>query len=311
MELEKPNFEAGLRHINRWLRPGSIEKNIANFRRLRSEGAGKESGPLLILISTFKARALFAWFHDHNLTAAKSNAYIAARLRVLYAQTFPSRVGGATSSYLFYPLLSDCNDLIHWEKQYFVPLFNSDDGHYMFLDPKTFDFQSLQFRLAMAGEWDILGERAEIFLSQDVEDQSKFNADNQLYLALAKNDSETVSSAMQLLLSPRLMKARNNEQQWGQEARLVSAWSFMLAKLARLHGFGFEVNKDFVPPEWIPESPLAVYDDELELLRESQIYDAFRVNSSLCVNNAALLSPRPPGEHPLTIRDAIEIVNIA
>ncbi|MBN8430067.1 hypothetical protein JF535_04280 [Microbulbifer salipaludis] len=307
--MKKSDFEAGLRHINRWLHPDSIEKNIANFRRLRSEGAGKESGPLLILISTFKARALFAWFHDHNLTTAKLNAYIAARLRILYAQTFPSRVGGASSSYLFYPLLSDCNELIHWESQYFVPLFNSDDGHYFFLDPKTCDFQSLQFRLAMAGDWEILGERAEIFLSQDVEDQRRFRADNQLYLALAKNDSEGVSCAMQSLLSPKLMKARNNEQQWGQEARLVSAWGFMFAKLARIHGFSFDVDKDSVPIEWIPESPLAAYDDTLEPLKESEIYDAFRVDASPSVNNVSLLSPRPPEENSLTIRDVIEIVD--
>ncbi|GAA5526169.1 hypothetical protein Maes01_02764 [Microbulbifer aestuariivivens] len=303
--MKTPNLIDGLKHIETSLRPEKIDMCLESYTRLRKEGKGKEDSPLLFLHSLYSAKTLYSWFHDGDLQQAKKYAYIAGRLRVIYSRYNPLRVGDCADSYLFYPLLSDSRELIHWEKQYFVPLVGDNRKNPSYLNVNSYDFRSLQFRLALAGSWDLLVPRAEKFLGEPHRKFKSYTVENEFYLALASQDEEAMRNVFLTLTSPRYMQMRNREPQWGYEKRLVAAHSFMLIKLARIHGFDIAVDTPWIPNEWLLEKPLKNYIFPIDCLQEFNIFDKFDSRNS-CLD-LPKLTPRPLGEPPLTFAEAVRL----
>jgi hypothetical protein len=231
-------------------------------------GLGSPAGSTLTLRSHAMASAMRSWFVEHDLAATRQWMYVAAKLdRLYYRMTDDASGPGSKMLQLLAPLLSNDRGLIEWFARY--------DGAYnleRINNTKTHDFWAYQAIVALRGEWAQLERRCEQVLGGPPKSavEQKYIGDHQFYLALARGDAKEMQIAIRDLLTPKALSGRANDES-GYTKGLISTPAVIYSKIAWLHGFPVDIESHYVPREWLPTSPLKIYNDVYPFLTNDNV----------------------------------------
>ncbi|WP_460752104.1 hypothetical protein, partial [Marinomonas epiphytica] len=190
------------------------EKKLNEICKMIEEGAEHSPDLFWFLGSHLEAQAMSHWFHGGDLETFKNLCYNIFKLKYIGNHSPYNSFDTHTlrsESALF--ILSDYEPLIDWLGNRMAEIE---------LDPTKTDivkegaFTRLQDILAWQGRLDLLGGRAERFVSNPPTNGMKvFVIDQQFYLALAKGDLHGMEAAIKELVSPRKM---NHRKEWDSSA---------------------------------------------------------------------------------------------
>lgn len=258
------NVENGLAHVgSHW--EGHKNDELTYLSHI-SQNTGSPLGCMRLLESLASASTLLAWFSGHDLVHCKQWAYVSAKLRRIIYQKAPLTgiySPGVPFSDMFMPLLSDHPGLIRWYGEFEgIDLERAKKGG-------TWEFVTHQAKLALRGEWDLLGERSERWLSNVPERMKRFAPDNRFHLALAKHDIAGMESALAEIVTPKEVKWRNEHE--GFTGWFIVRQAVIYAKIAWRHGFQVQVDTPWIPKEWLPIEPLPAYEDPYPFMQAFDI----------------------------------------
>ncbi|MFE8073488.1 hypothetical protein QQM79_20735 [Marinobacteraceae bacterium S3BR75-40.1] len=309
--FEGPKVTESLDNIARAIRPTKMERFAAGYYQLLEENPGNLDAALRPLVGGYKKLALVDWFRDRDIEACKQHAFVAAKLLRMVCQVHPAEQSGANAHNLLYALLSDNNDMIHWECQYMVPLFQPGTATYWCENPSKNEYHGLQARLALQGEWDILRERCERFLAAPPNGRKLERFDHEFYLGLIDGDQPKMQAALDDLAQPKVLGHRNSPDAFGLESRIVSGWHVIYGKIAHRYGYQVCIDSPGVPNELLPIEPPDEYPEPYDFMTAFDLFTSFDENTRGSVPCIRELSPRPPGEPPLTYTEAKKKVDSA
>lgn len=231
------------------------------------EGRGSRQGCLYTLISVHTARAIAAWFGDHDLTAFKQDCYIASKLQYIREKE-ANELGWLREQNFFTVLMSDHAPLIE-----FYASFKPSDNFWIrrTSSPREHAFRHYQVTLALRGDWKELARRAQEQLDAQPTGHKRFMVDQRFYLALAHGDKAGMEDALAELTSPKMAKVRNDQLGFGYTHFFIGTHATMYAKIAWRAGYEIEVDTPYIPKEWLPIRPLEKYEDPYPFMRA---YDA-------------------------------------
>lgn len=89
--------------------------------------------------------------------------------------------------------------------------------------------------------------------------------DHEFYAALAAGDAERMIEALNLLVTAQEINRRKNLES-GYTDDLISTTPVIYAKIAWYHGYELRLDSPYVPAEWLPMTPLTVYEDHYDFL---------------------------------------------
>ena len=211
----------------------------------------------------YEARASIHLLKDANVIAFKQDAYVGAKLKILGTHEILGWVHGVNTSCFFLPIMSDSPDLIRLlikHKDYWK-------GKYERTDPYSFFLRNTL--LALAGDWDILKERSELFLNDPKKQKrdEKRIPDHEFYLGLCNQSIEEMETALNKLLEPKLAKkAVYDNNVWFDFYLQMQV--LMYAKIAAIHGFDLNIDSPIAPKELIEYKPLEKYEDPYDFMKE-------------------------------------------
>lgn len=238
--------------------PAELANAIAN-------NTGDTPACVLLLAMFSSWEAMLAWFDRQDLDAMRNWWYTSATLtKMRYEMTGLSKFEpGRKALELMAPLLSNCGQLIDW--------FANTDGNFDLKrveNPKTHDFWAYQAFIALRQDWPRLISRCEKVLADPPSNPhyKKLLLDHQFYLALARGDAKKMSELLQLLVEPKMLKARRNSES-GTTGDLISTPGIIFAKLAWRSGFEIDVHSPYIPSEWLPTEPLVSYEKYFSVIQ--------------------------------------------
>ena len=148
--------QARLEHVRSHIESPSALEGIQRRLGLLERKEGSFKGCLGNFSSDSGARAIYSWFGQHDLRAAKNWAYVSGKCNSIARQGDPEYKMNAYPPFIFDLLLADHPALINWAvAQDYV--YTNPRGQ----KPKTFDFHRLQTLLALKGDWTLLRERSQ------------------------------------------------------------------------------------------------------------------------------------------------------
>jgi len=174
----------------------------------------------------------------------------------------------------FYALLSDHEPVIRWMMQQppHSKLFKQ-----RMVNPNQNEYRYYQLTLALNGQWDELGSRADVFLQDIPAKMKKFAPDMRFYRALAQQDNAGMEDAQQdkagmedalaELTSPKVARVRNEVFELVVASKFVSPFACLYAKTASRYGFNLDIDTDLIPKAWQPHHPLPAYPDPYDFMR--------------------------------------------
>ncbi|MBJ7553947.1 Imm49 family immunity protein [Marinomonas spartinae] len=245
----------------------SPEELAEMCKKIESQADPEHSVTLISLLSSYlEAKAMSHWFHGGDLATFKNLCYNILKLKYISGQPPCNnpRAHSVIGDRLFY-LLSDHEPLISWFSQlmYDYKVNHSDSS----LANSSSNF-SLQLALALQGDIDLLGERAEYFVENPPKNWTKrFLVDNQFYLALAKGDEQGMEAAIKELVTPRRLNYRKDWDEGAFTQGLIGTSAIIYSKLAWRYGYEIIVDSPYLPKEWIPVKPLENYEDEFDFMK--------------------------------------------
>lgn len=248
------------KRIDGWEYVGQVPRQVALIDR----GEGSFTGCLSNLKMLHEEIADCAWFANQDLATFKLHSYVVAKLMYMIDKT-TGEEGVLHEGTWFYPLLSDHEPLIrywlsfHPESTFFKRRVTN---------PNQNEYRYYQLTLALRGQWDELGSRAEVFLQDMPAKMKKYAPDMRFYLALAQQDKVGMEAALAELTSPKVAKVRNEVFELVVASQFVSPFACLYAKTARRHGFDLGIDSVLIPREWLPVSPLATYSDPYDFMRK-------------------------------------------
>lgn len=275
-------------------------------------GTGDHEAIFLFFETEFAVKALreFAWNGD--AASAKRYAYLSALCGIRAPKLSHAFTKYAMGFRLLYPLLSGDKLVLHWHSQFQFPNLVGAPRHPYAMNPKHSEYHAVQIRLALARDWDTLVERSERFLQAPPKTRNSYVPDHRFYLALADGNVPAMEAQIGELLAPKLARSRSSESGWIVEGEVFPPWAVLLGKLA-FH-LGFALNIDH------PKFPLALMEEnegeyeipeEFSFLRDFDIFTPFKPNQDTGFSkDLSKLSPRRPGEPPLTFKDQCELMGI-
>jgi hypothetical protein len=303
----EPIITEGIKHLVGRNDQELLDLSVKGYYLLLQKEPSKVHGPLSNLHLEYKSRALLVWYRDKDLRQCKENAFVAAMVRRLIIQDKPAAEYNAQASGLLYPLLSDNEDMMHWHKQFMLPLFLTlPKKNPRGLDLDQYEYHDLQARLVLQGEWDLLIDRCEKRLATPPKKNKLYLIDYEFYLALARGDTVSMEESLSKLLSPKVARHRNREMCWGLEERLLSAWGFIFAKIAWRVGYQVQVDSPWLPQECLPVEPLDEYPLPYDFLKNFDLFKQFDDNPKSWCKNASNFSPRCPGEPSLNYQEILD-----
>ncbi|TBO27718.1 hypothetical protein EYS42_16570 [Aquabacterium lacunae] len=249
--------------INDWEYIGHLPRQVAMIDR----GEGSFDGCLSNLKRLHEDIANYAWFGNRDLATFKLQSYLSAKFLYMIAKA-TSEEGVMREAEYFYALLSDHEPVIRWMMQQspHSTLFKQ-----RMVNPTQNEYRYYQLTLALNGQWNDLGSRAEMFLQDVPAKMKKYAPDMRFYLALAQQDKAGMESALAELTSPKVAKVRNEVFELVVPSQFVSPFACLYAKAARRYGFELDVDTALIPKEWLPVSPLPAYLDPYEFMRSWSI----------------------------------------
>ena len=224
---------------------------------------GHVGGCLMILSDHAFGSALLSWFRRRDLASTRQWLYTASRLdQTRYRWTRDKDAPLGKAWHLVKPLVSNHPGLIRW--------FAECDDVYDLKrveDVRTWDYLGYQAPLALRGDWDRLAQRSQAAVDylRATKSKAKYLADQEFFLALARQDRPGMEAALERLTQPKLVQSRSNDEH-GLAENLISTAAVAYAKIAWLHGHEVEVNSPLVPAEWLPMEPLPRYEDAYAFL---------------------------------------------
>jgi len=231
---------------------------------LIEKGAGSFNGCVDNLSRLEAEIADYAWFAQQDLAAFKLHSYVVAKLMYISAKS-TGEEGVLHEAEWFYPLLSDYEPIIRWGMA-FRP--ESTFMKRRIANPNQNEYRYYQLKLALNGQWDELGSRADIFLKEIPSKMKKYAPDMRFYLALAQQSKAGMESALEELTSPKVAKVRNEVFELVVASEFISSFATLYAKTARRHGFVLDIDSMFIPNALLPVSPLSQYEDPYEFMRK-------------------------------------------
>ena len=243
-------------HLDGGFKLDQLVRNIEN-------GLGNPRACVMSLSRHAEASGFYAWFEKRDLTSMRQWFHTAAKLDRKWYQMEEDKQGfGSNILQLIKPLVSNDHSLIEWFAHY-------DQVYYLDRVEKqtTHDFWAYQAIVALRGEWPRLIERCEKVMRAPARAASEqmYLPDHEFYLALARRDVGTMTEALHKLVTPKMVKARNNDDS-GYAADLISTAAVIYTKIAWFHGYEVRVDSPYVPSEWLPMEPLQRYDDRYGFL---------------------------------------------
>lgn len=241
--------------------------------QLINSGTGSLSACLRALERHHSNLAGCAWFDDNNLKEFKQQCYIVAKL--IYIRLFSEKEHGYKDvNEIYYSLFSDHEKSVEW-------IANSVPRTALALqlteNSSKPEYLIYQMSLAIRGDWDNLGRRAEMFLENIPVKQRKFSADMKFYLALARGDNQMMSEAIGEIVIPKVLKARKEDFWINFPAQFISPLATLYAKIAARHGYILELDTPFIPNEWLPRNPLPEYVDPYSFMHEYHVGEAIPI----------------------------------
>ena len=202
---------------------------------------------------------------NSDVESFKHNAYLAAKLHILGAEEKNGWIWGVNTYCFFAPIMSDNVDLLNYlvkSKESYRPdvIYKSND---------TYSFFLRNTLLALAGDWDILKERSELFLNDPKKQKrdEKRIPDHEFYLGLCNQSIEEMETALNKLLEPKLAKkAVYDNNVWFDFYLQMQV--LMYAKIAAIHGFDLNIDSPIAPKELIEYKPLEKYEDPYDFMKE-------------------------------------------
>ncbi|KPW83827.1 Immunity protein 49 [Pseudomonas congelans] len=254
--MEKKHSEKAkirLDHIRCHLNEGYDVDQIVG---LIKSGSGDVRACVNSLSSHTFASAMWSWFENRDIQNFKKWLSISGQLRK-YSYGIKTDSSGALGKQvqLMAPLLSDDYSLVKWFSEEDDSAFNLSRAE----SPKHIDFFAYQVILAIRGEWDKLKERCEIFLSSPPVSLRKYVPDLEFYSALASGETDKMSKAIEVIVSPKFLSLRAGSEN-GYTDGLISTFAVIYSKIAWMHGFQVNIKSAYVSEEWLPVIPLESYD---------------------------------------------------
>ncbi|WP_273216388.1 Imm49 family immunity protein [Runella zeae] len=259
-----------------------MEKILLRVNELRGADFQEEKGAIELFDSdpdtmslrlTFinEMRALHSHFINHDLAATKQSFYLCGRLSEYRVTNFDNSLLNYALNLVFYTFLSDNPHLI---KRFTSWTYSKMD---IMLDIGFHGLGALMSNtMQLLVKRDLEGvERNLEKLKKIVEKKSGAWAvlDYQFYKALAEQDKRQAEQLLAEFVSPKNHKARNKH--FALVGELISVPAIGYAKLAWLLGMEVEVNSPYIPREWLPIRPLAVYDEYYDFLKQDKIKRGF------------------------------------
>ncbi|WP_395026504.1 Imm49 family immunity protein [Comamonas odontotermitis] len=266
IEKRKKRIDGWARTDNGWVQVETPPKAVT----LIEKGEGSLSGCLRNLKILHAEIADYVWFAEQDLSTFKLHSYVISRLMYIIAETDGSDfIHEAT---WFYPLLSDHEPMIrYWIDWMLHKTPDSKLCMQRVVNPNQNEYRYYQVTLALAGQWNTLGRKAEVFLQALPAKMKKYAPDMRFYLALAQKDKAGMENALDELTSPKVAKIRNQVFELPVAERFVSPFACVYAKVASRWGFALDVDTVLIPQEWLPVSPLPSYPDPYAFMRKWEI----------------------------------------
>lgn len=239
-----------LTHVQENISGGVDQKAVAHIKN----GTGNPSGCALLLSSYCLASGMNAWFAHKDLSATRIWFKESGRmLRMSYElsiETSQSSTGGKIMD-LMRPLVANDEEQLQWFSQN-VDMYDMQRGE----DLRTVEFWAVHFILALRGDWARLEARCKGVIAHPPGTalMKQYMLDHRFYLALAQADEAGMRETLAELLSPAVLKARN-DWEGGYTRDLISTRAVMYTKLAWRRGFPIDPGSPFVPSEWLPLDP--------------------------------------------------------
>lgn len=246
-------------HAERGFSEAQLGRAVSNIEN----NNGSPEGSARNLARHAESKAFHSWFGEHDLRSMQKWFYVSARLDMLVYQFDTDKSGpwGKTLM-LRKPLLSNNKSVIRWFAHYDVAYdLTRVEDH------KTPDFLAYQAIVALRGEWPRLLERCHQVLADPPQgsEQQKYFGDHKFFLGLARQDKSAMEDALGAMLSPSAVQGRADDDS-GFAADLISTAAVIYAKIAWLHGHEVQADSPYIPPEWLPNSPLEHYDPHYSFL---------------------------------------------
>jgi hypothetical protein len=241
------------KHIDLGFTRHDLESSVAHI----VNGTGNPPACAMNLSAHALAMAVSSWFERRDLTATRQWFHVGGRLIRHGLGIRTDKFGpGSHTLQMLSPLLSNDRALIDW--------FATYDERYdleSVEDHRTHDFWAYQAIVALRGDWQRLRARCERIMAHPpgAARQKKYQADHAFFLALANQDRPAMEAALAVLVAPKAVRGRDNDE-LGFTADLISTATVIYAKIAWLHGFQVQVDSPYVPSEWLPMAPLERYE---------------------------------------------------
>lgn len=212
-------------------------------------------------------------FQYNNLNETKNYAYNYAKLQYVMSQS-PYDYLGQEYAYenrafegLWF-LLSNHKPLIEWYSNLAHIFSQSADN------PKSEQFFTKQFFIALRGDWKLLQERCEKVLADPPTSGRGKNylIDHTFYLSLSQGDIDGMINAISQLLETKTFNRRQRmDLESGYTKDLIDTPATLYTKLAWYHGYQIQIESDYIPKEWLEMTPLENYQDEFEFMKKYSI----------------------------------------
>ena len=245
-----------------------VDSNVAENINHINNGWGWAGGPFIELSNCAIKYALYNWYTEQNLAAAKQWFYVAAKC---FAISTTKSVGITqlwTCHDFMFPLLSDNPEIIALYAT-LSPQGKADKPSFAEkrIDPKEGEFQSYMVQTAISGDDAKLKELLEVFTTNGVKRSANYkststkfqNAVVQFYSGLLAGNIAEMETALKFLGS---YKSQNPTTE-----NFLAFHAVVMCKLAWLRGYQVQVDSPLVPMEFMPVAPLAHYDDVYEFLK--------------------------------------------
>lgn len=289
-----------------------IEDGRKHCIELLQTGKGDSAAILLSCRSEFAAKAVIEYARQGEFQTIKRYAYLSALSYIQSLMHTRSFSGSSSGAHLLYPLLSDNKAVLHWHSQFLFPTLLGSIRKPDVLNPHANEYHAAQLRLILAGEMALVHERSERFLQSPPSKKSEpLVIDYLFFRALAEGNIPAMEEQIGALLEPKMFRKRSSGLFWNLEPEAFSPWATIFGKLA--FRMGYTLNIDH--PKF-PRRLMEVSEGEYEIpdeffLRDYDIFTPFSPDQCRDLKgDASKLSPRRPGEPPLTFKEQCELMGI-
>src|SRR5450830_572830 len=240
--------------------PNRDTRLASKIKGILEKGGGWAGGWFGGIADHAISHALYSWYVDQDLAAAKQWFYVAAKC-IAISTTKP--VGFATlwtcHDFMF-PLLSDNPEMIALYATLSPP---GADEKPSFAEkcqnPKEGEFQSYLVQTAIKGDDGKLQALIDLLQSKGLKKSAIHHPYIQFYTGLINGNIAEMETALEFL--------GKFKSQIPTTEDFLSFHAVVLCKLAWLRGYEVQVDSPLVPMAFMPVAPLPHYDDVYEFLK--------------------------------------------